>query len=210
MSKIKWKIEYSLTLLVIFTCLLFMIPTSFSSKNAVYISRWNSEYNKIEYMFTAMITQSESDIVKNIKNSKSDSDREKFMSELIKPYLRLKDPFTRKRYQQHYLNGKVISKNEPLYFDSLYNTEDGLIVGIKDSIKKGSDSPVFIMMIDTNGFKTPNTWGKDIFGLNIYKDGNVNAIGYGWDIEKLRNDCSKSGSGLSCSHFYRIGGEFVE
>lgn len=210
MIKFKWKIEYSLTIFAIFAGLLFMIPTSFSSKNAVYISRWNSEYNKIEYMFTAMVTQAESDIVKNIKNSKNDSEREKYMSQLIKPYLRLKEPLKKRKYQQHYLNGRLISKKEPLYFDSLYNTEDGLIVGIKNATEKGQNLPVFLMMIDTNGYKKPNTWGKDIFGLNIYRDGNVNAIGYGWDIEKLRKDCSISGSGLSCSYFYRIGGEFIE
>ena len=46
--------------------------------------------------------------------------------------------------------------------------------------------------------------------MDLYKDGNINPIGYGWDVKKLRKDCSKNGTGLSCSHFYRIGGEFVE
>ena len=92
----------------------------------------------------------------------------------------------------------------------MYINRDDNIVGIKDIENKTPDSPVFLMMLDTNGYKKPNIWGRDIFGLNIYKDGNINPIGYGWDVKKLRKDCSKKGTGLSCSYFYRIGGEFVE
>lgn len=210
MTKFNWKIEYSLTIFAIFAGILFMIPTSFSSKTAVYISIWNSEYNKIAYMFTAMSAQAKSDIVKNMRNAKSDILRERYMIQLVKPYLRLEDRMNKKKYVQHYMNGKVVSKNDFYYFDLLYNNQDGLIIGVKDIVDKTPDAPVFLMLIDTNGSKKPNTWGLDIFGLNIYRDGNVNAIGYGWDVDKLRQDCSKKGTGLSCSHYYRIGGDFVE
>ena len=210
MTKFNWKIEYSLTIFAIFAGILFMIPTSFSSKTAVYISIWNSEYNKIAYMFTAMSAQAKSDIVKNMRNAKSDILRERYMIQLVKPYLRLEDRMNKKKYVQHYMNGKVVSKNDFYYFDLLYNNQDGLIIGVKDIVDKTPDTPVFLMLIDTNGSKKPNTWGLDIFGLNIYRDGNVNAIGYGWDVDKLRQDCSKNGTGLSCSHYYRIGGDFVE
>lgn len=209
MTKFNWKIEYSLTIFAIFTGILFMIPTSFSSKTAVYISKWNSEYNQIQYMFSAMSAQSKSDIVKNMKNAGNDILRERYMIQLVKPYLRLGDRL-KKKYIQHYMNGKTVSKKDFYYFDLLYNNQDGLIIGIKDIINRSPDKPVFLMLIDTNGYKKPNTWGIDIFGLNIYRDGNVNPIGYGWDVDDLRRDCSKNGTGLSCSHFYRIGGEFVE
>lgn len=210
MNKHFWRIEYSLTIFAIFAGILFMIPTSFSSKTAVYISKWNSEFNKIQYMFTAMSAQAQSDNVKNIKNANSDVLREQYMIQLVKPYLRLGDRLKKKRYVQHFMNGKVVSKKDFYYFDLLYNSQDGLIIGVKDIVNTTPDKPVFLMFIDTNGYKKPNTWGLDIFGLNIYKDGNVTPIGYGWDIEQMRKDCSKSGTGLSCSQFYRIGGEFVE
>ena len=209
MNKHFWKIEYSLTIFAIFAGILFLIPTSFSSKTAVYISKWNSEFNNIQYMFSAMSAQAESDTVKNIKNAGSDVLREKYMIQLVKPYLRLGSKLKRK-YVQHYMNGKIVSKNDFYYFDLLYNSQDGLIIGIKDIVNTTSEKPVFLMLIDTNGSKKPNTWGVDIFGLNIFRDGNVTPIGYGWDVDDLRRDCSKSGTGLSCSHFYRIGGEFVE
>ena len=210
MNKFVWKIEYSLTIFAIFTGILFMVPTSFSSKNAVYISKWNTEYNQIEYMFSAMSAQAETKIVKSLKNAKTDDEREKNMIQLVKPYLRLEEPLKSKKYYQYYMNGKKVKKNDFYYFDTLYVNRDDNIVGIKDIENKTPDSPVFLMMLDTNGYKKPNIWGRDIFGLNIYKDGNINPIGYGWDVKKLRKDCSKKGTGLSCSYFYRIGGEFVE
>ena len=163
MNKRIWRIEYSLTIFAIFTAILFFIPTSFSSKAAVNISKWNSEYNKIEYMFSAMAAQAESEIVQNMKNAKSYNEREKYMIKLVKPYLRLSDRLTPKKYVQHYMNGKVVSKKDFYYFDMLYNNQDDLIVGIKDIIDKTPDKPVFLMMIDTNGSKKPNTWGRDIF-----------------------------------------------
>lgn len=210
MNKHFWKIEYSLTIFAIFAGILFMIPTSFSSKTAVYISTWNSEYNKIQYMFSAMSAQAKSDTVNNLKNANSDLLRERYMIQLVKPYLRLSDRLKKKKYVQHFMNGKVVGKKDFYYFDLLYNNQDGLIIGVKDIVDKAPEKPVFLMMIDTNGYKKPNTWGFDIFGLNIYKDGNVTPIGYGWDIEQMRKDCSQKGTGLSCSQFYRIGGEFVE
>lgn len=210
MTKFNWKIEYSITLFAIFAGILFMIPTSFSSKTAVYISKWNSEFNNIQYMFTAMSAQAHSDVVKNLRNAQNDVLRERYMLQLVKPYLRLSDRLKRKKYVQHYMNGKIVSKKDFYYFDLLYNNQDGLIIGIKDIVNIAPDKPVFLMLIDTNGYKKPNTWGVDIFGLNIYRDGNITPIGYGWDVDDLRRDCSKNGSGLSCSQFYRIGGEFVE
>ncbi|MBP3847394.1 hypothetical protein J6I39_06560 [bacterium] len=210
MNKFAWKIEYSLTIFAIFAGILFMIPTSFSSKTAVFISRWNSEFNKIQYAFSALSAQTDSEGVKNIKNSKNPKEREKYMIKLIKPYLRLEERFETKKYIPHFMNGKVVPKDDLYYFSLLYTNQDDMIVGVKDIADEIPDAPVYMLMIDTNGSKKPNIWGKDIFGLNIYIDGNVNPFGYGWDVDKLRKDCSNKGTGTSCSHFYRIGGEFVE
>ena len=72
MKKRFWKIEYSLTIFVIFTITLLLIPTKFiSSKEATYISQWNDTFNKMEYIFTAMNAQVDSDIVKSFKRAKN-------------------------------------------------------------------------------------------------------------------------------------------
>lgn len=211
MKKHFWKIEYSLTIMVLFTILLFKIPTSFASKNAIYISKWNEEYNKIDYMITAMSAQAESDIVKGIKEATTNETREHLMMLLVKPYLRLtEDDNIKKKYAQHFLNGKMVNKNSFWYFKNLYQTEAGLIVGIKDINNSDNQTPAFMLLVDMNGIKKPNTWGKDIFGVDIYSDGKVRPLGYGWEADKLKKDCSNNGLGISCSHFYRIGGEFIE
>ena len=211
MKKNFWKIEYSITLIVFFTIVLFMIPTSFNSKNALYISKWNETYNKIDYMFTAMSAQADSDIARGIKNAKTNQQREFYMIQLVKTYLRLNEQNKlSKKYTQHYMNGIEVNKKDFYYFNNLYISESEKIVGIKDINNTGPTEPGFVMLIDMNGIKKPNTWGKDIYGINIYSDGKIKPLGYGWDVQKFKKDCSDKGTGISCSHYYRIGGEFTE
>ena len=211
MNKFTWKIEYSLTLLSVFVVVLFLIPTSFSSKEARYISKWNEKYNKIEYMLTAMSAQADSDIAKELKEETDPQKREDLMIDLIRPYLRLEEVnYPKWRYNPRYMNNKPISKDDFVYFDSLYKSQSGQIVGIKDIDEDVDFSPAFIMSVDVNGVKGPNLWGRDIYGVAIFDDGKVKALGYDKDVEELRKDCHDGGAGVYCSHFYRIGGEFNE
>ena len=96
------------------------------------------------------------------------------------------------------------------YIEKFYLNKNGKIMGIKDIKDDDIFHPAFIMAFDMNGLKGPNTWGKDIFGVNIFADGKTSPIGAGWDIEDLKKDCSEVGTGVSCSYYYRIGGEFNE
>lgn len=208
MNKYHWKIEYSLVLLAIFVVVLFMIPTSFSSKTAKYISIWNDVYNKVDYMFTAMTAQADDEIVKGIKNSTDNEIRENLVISLVQPYLRLEE--LNRKYVQHYMNGNVVGDDDFYKFSSLYISDNSRIVGIKDIEDENKMQPAFMMLFDMNGLRGPNMWGKDIYGIDIYKDGSIKPLGHNWDIQTLKKDCSVNGTGVSCSHFYRIGGEFVE
>ena len=211
MKKFAWKMEYSLTAIFVFAGLLFLIPTSFSSKEAGYISIWNEKYNKIEYMFTAMSAQADSDIVKELKEETDNDKRKKLMVELIQPYLRLEEvQYPRWRYNPKYMNGKPIYKKDFYYLDNYYKSSNDLIVGIKDLDGTSEDAPGLIMSVDVNGLKRPNMWGRDIYGVAIFKDGKVKPLGYDKGVEDLRKDCNETGTGVWCSHFYRIGGEFIE
>lgn len=211
MKKITWKIEYSITALIIFAVILFLIPTSFTSKEAGYISMWNEKYNKIEYMFTAMSAQADSEIVKELKDETDNDKREILMIKLIQPYLRLEEIENKRLwYNPRYMNGKSVTNKDYYYFDTFYKSPNGLIVGVKDIIDEGIDVPAFMMLVDVNGRKRPNVWGRDIYGVNIFKDGKIKALGYDKELDELRKDCSETGSGVTCSHFYRIGGEFNE
>ncbi len=212
MKKRFWKIEYSITVFVVFAIVLLLIPTSvISSKEAAYITKWNETYNKIDYMFTAMTAQADSDIVKSLNKAKTNEQREHLMIELAKPYLRIyEDNKLSKKYHPHYLNGNKVGKKDPFYFERLYTGQNGMIIGIKDIKDEDIFHPGFIMMFDMNGLKGPNMWGKDIYAINIFVDGKITPIGTGWELEDMKLDCSDKGTGVSCSYYYRIGGEFNE
>jgi hypothetical protein len=211
MKKRFWKIEYSYTLLVIFAVLLFMLPTSFSSKNARYISRWNEVYNKLDYLFTAMSAQADSDIVLGLKKTKTPETREIIMMHLAKTYLELDEVKNiHKRYSPSYMNGIKVNPKDEYAFESYYVHSSGAIVGLKDLENNDDRSPGLVMSVDVNGIKGPNAWGKDIYGINIFQDGKITPLGYGKSVEFLKKDCSSQGSGVSCSHYYRIGGNFNE
>ena len=72
---------------------------------------------------------------------------------------------------------------------------------------KNPDELAFMMMFDINGILPPNTWGKDIYGVDI-KNGSIKPFGADLSMEKLQEDCSEKGTGLGCSYYYNIGGGF--
>lgn len=211
MKKHFWKTEYSITIIILFACVLFLIPVSFSSREAKYISEWNQEYGKLDYLFMAMKAQADSDIVKGLKNAKTEEQREFFMMELVKPYLRLEEnERLASKYKLYYMNGKRVLKDDFYHFDNLYLYEKGNIIGIKDVKNDDKNSSGFMIMMDMNGMRGPNSWGRDVYGINIYPDGRISALGKGLSVAELKNDCSPNGKGVYCSHYYRIGGEFTE
>ncbi len=63
------------------------------------------------------------------------------------------------------------------------------------------------LMYDVNGASRPNVWGKDVFGFNIYPD-KLEPFGQDKAFSEQRADCSKNGTGLSCSNYYLMGGNF--
>jgi hypothetical protein len=164
----------------------------------------------MEYIFNAMNAQADSDIIRGFKNAKDNQAREKFMMNLVKPYLRVNfQNGSAKNYDMYYMNSLKVSPDEEFYFDKLYKSGNH-IIGIKDVKDNDIYHPAFIMMFDVNGHKAPNTWGKDIFAMNIFIDGKISPLGAGLPTDILRSDCSAEGSGVFCSYYYQIGGDFNE
>lgn len=212
MKKHFWRIEYSIIFCVIFGIFLMLLPSKFiAPKEASYISSWNDIYHKMEYVFSAMTAHANSDVIKSFRKAKSDYEREKIMIALVKPYLRINDyNMLKSRYNLCFMNGQKVARDNKYFFDNLYLTTDNKIVGINDIKDDDIYHPAFIMMFDVNGLNGPNRWGKDVFGLNIFVDGNISPLGAGLPIDVLKNDCSDSGTGVYCSYYYRIGGDFKE
>jgi hypothetical protein len=195
-------------LFVLFGVILYFMPVSIqSTRQANFISKWNEMYNKVDYMFQVIHAQISDDVIKNASKM-ADDERERLLLLLVKPYLRINTEKTvPKRYKPRYVNGARVYKGQEYHFDDMFLTEDNKVVGVKD-LKGSSGKPTFMLMFDINGFIPPNTWGKDIFGINIFEDGHIEAFGQGLAIDKLRHDCLSTGIG--CSHYYKIGGGFVE
>ncbi len=207
-----WKLEYSIALFVFLGVLLLIMPFSIeSTRQANFISKWNEKFNRVEYMFSVMNAHITDDMLKSMKHAKTPQEREKLLLTLVKPYLRINiDGFTTKHYRPRYMNGTKIYKGQTYFFDEFYFAENNSIVGIKDIQSDKSDQVLFLMMFDMNGILPPNRWGKDIFGVNIYDGGKIEPFGFDKSIDELKKDCSESGTGVTCSYYYKIGGGFDE
>ena len=96
---------------------------------------------------------------------------------------------------------------ESLYtFNDYKSTFSGATIAFK-FFEKPIEESIGIVMYDVNGKTGPNVWGKDVFGLNLYKD-HFEPFGKSKSIGIQRQDCSKDGSGKFCSNYYLIGGGF--
>lgn len=208
-----WKLEYSITLFVILGLIMLFIPFKIENYfQAGMISKWNDRYNKVAYMFTVINAQTDDEILKGFAAARTPEQREKLLLQLIKPYLRIhqSDKFP-KRYKPKFMNGERVPRKDYYYFNEFYFADSGMqVIGIKDIEKQNDTSAWFMMMFDINGVLPPNTWGKDIFGLYIFDEGKIRPFGYEKSMDALAEDCSENGTGVDCSYFYRIGGEFSD
>ena len=106
------------------------------------------------------------------------------------------------------MNNDKVKEGAKYYFDNFFMTEENQIVGLKWFDKDCHEKTVCgILVFDVNGITPPNTWGKDVFGLNILEKG-IEPIGKDVDAVALKTNCSKNGAGVFCSYFYLIGGDF--
>lgn len=202
-----WRVEYTITLIIIYTFILLFIPTSIKTTvQAGYITKWKDTYNKINYLQEAILKQEQSDILTSLK-SKTPDEREDIIITLIKPYFRLKETKVPRRYKVKYMDKKNIQKDDFYYINEYYFTENNMIVGLKDIDDSDTRDTIFLMTFDINGLLPPNMWGKDVFGVRVHAD-KVEPIGREMTIEKQYYDCSVNGSGKGCSNFYLIGGDF--
>ena len=210
-----WRVEYTITLLIIFAGVLFFIPTSLTSTvQANIIAKWKDCYKKLTYMQDVILKQEKEKILTSFKRAKTPDQREDLIIELIKPYFRLANYKVPKRYKVKFMDKTPVPTTSVYYIEDYYFSDNKMIVGIKDipnsDIKNnGSEDTMFMMTFDINGFLPPNTWGKDVFGAKIYSN-KVEPLGQDLSLQELKNDCSENGKGIGCSYYYQIGGNFSD
>lgn len=188
-------IEVSILFVIFITVAILIIPLSVDdvilSKN---IDKWKQSQLAFSSIPISML---------NSKNSKANKplNVQDFIAALIKVYPLKKVV----NYKIKYLNGDVVSQKDT--FPEIYLTNNGATVAFQWTNKNSVDEPDAILarlMYDVNGKSSPNVWGKDIFGFNVYKD---KIVPFGAELDDISQevDCSRQGSGLSCSYVYLKG-----
>ncbi len=202
-------IEVVIVFLLILGVTFFILPLSLNNtKQAQFISKWVNTYSGLEYVFSSIKAQNELDLEQKFRHAQNNDYKTAVMLNIIKPYLRFKSGVSNQTYQPLYMDKKAIAQGDKYYFDNLYFWDEDKIFGLKWVSDKCKENDVCaLMLIDINGIKLPNTWGKDIFGVNIFKD-KIEPLGKNIERTILKNDCSPFGFGVYCSYYYLIGGEF--
>lgn len=183
-------IEVSI-LFVIFIIVAFLVaPLSLDdTMQAKNTSRWRAVQADFVNIFYSINTQEDetSDFIKDFET-------------IIKNEVKTKiDP-----YKITFLNGTY--PNKTYHFKQYLLTYSNATIAY-NLFKDSQDGIIGNLMYDVNGQTGPNVWGKDIFGFNIYED-RFEPFGKGKSLAEQKQDCSKSGSGLFCSNYYLIGGNF--
>ena len=184
-------VEVSILFVIFLIVALLVAPLSLDdTRQAKNTSRWRNVQQDFTNVFYAINTrQQESEI------SFNDSFDEILQNEIqgnVKPYrISFLDgtyPNTTYRFTEYKL-----TYSDAVIATKFFKTTDAGLRGI--------------LMYDVNGKNGPNVWGKDVFGLNIYTD-HFEPFGKDKSITEQKQDCSKNGTGLFCSNYYLIGGNF--
>lgn len=202
-------IEVVVVFLLILGVTFFILPMSLdNTRQARFISKWSEKYSQLEYMFSVIKAQKDSEIQQDFDSAQSNDDRRKIILEKIKPYLRITSEVSSGTYHQYYMDGNVVEDTSLYYFKDFYLTDADEVIGLKWIKEDCTDGEACgIMSFDVNGINPPNTWGYDVYGINIMKD-KIEPIGKNIDQDTLKKNCSKKGYGFYCSYYYLIGGKF--
>lgn len=184
-------IEVSILFVIFLIVAFLVVPLSMDDTiQAKNTARWRAvqqEFSNIFYSVEASLDKSQLSFIDNF-NSTIDNQTKDITH----------------TYRIKYLNGTA--PEDKYIFDNYKLTYANAIIATKffDSSKgelKG------LLMYDVNGKNRPNIWGKDVFGLEIYAD-RLEPFGKNETVSKQKKDCSQNGTGLYCSNYYLIGGNF--
>ena len=204
-------VEILIVLFIILLVASVFIPLNIANvKQAGCIAKWKNTFAESKYSFQLLRAQNPSMFMPVMTNKQGDSAS---VFNVVKKYLNVDSekshPAYFANYNYRYLNGRRIGKKSKFYVTNFATLESGVIIGFK--LNKNNyiyeNSPVGLMLFDINGLNEPNKMGKDIFGVNIYKNG-IKPFGEGRSEGAMKANCSPIGTGVLCSKYYLIGGKF--
>lgn len=117
-----------------------------------------------------------------------------------------------KNYKYRFLNGKQVPIESKYYASNFTYSPDGrIMVGLnwmnQDCFE--TEDLCGVLVFDMNGVNPPNRFGLDVFGVNIYKD-RLEPFGTGLSYEENQRNCRRLETGVTCSRFYLMGGQFFK
>ena len=179
-------------LFVIFLIVAFLVaPLSLDdTMQAKHTSRWRSVQQDFSNIFYSVTTQEE----------ETSLPFETVLDNILDNETKENTP----SYKITFLNGTF--PNNTYRFKDFHTTYSNATLAIK-LFEVPQNNIQGILMYDVNGKTGPNVWGKDVFGLNIYKD-KFEPFGKNEPVSNQKQDCSRNGTGLFCSNYYLIGGSF--
>lgn len=201
-------IEVVVVFLLMLGVVFLVLPKSLdTTRQARFISKWSEKLSELEYMFSVIKAQKDGEIKEQFNKTQNYNDEEKLLVETLKPYLRITSE-VKTVYTPLFMDKTFATSGTQYYFDKFYFTSSNEILGIKLLNPDCENEEVCaIVLIDLNGIKPPNTWGYDVYGINVFPN-KIEPFGKGIDPDILRRNCSRRGSGLYCSYYYLIGGRF--
>lgn len=206
---------FSLTeiLLVIFTVAVIaaaIFPLKIiNHSQAEKIAKWKNFYPQLVYAFEAMTTSEKklSELFANNKNLNPDS-----FFDFYTNFLNVDEEKTKitdfSKYHQYFLNGKIIKRISKYNADKYMVLDNGMIIAFKKTENFFEENaPLGILFVDIDGKSNRDFIGRDVFAVLMYSD-RIEPVGMHSSRQEMKEDCSPVGSGLKCSAYYLVGGNF--
>ncbi len=186
------------------------------SQQSKVIYNWKKTLESAQYSYNViLLTQRQQlmDYVKSGSQSRNQEILNMFKSTLNTDVVgNKKEQKSLKNYKYRFLNGKQVPKESKYYAQNFTYSPDGTIIAGLNWLNQDcfeTDNLCAVMIFDMNGVKLPNRFGLDVFGLNIYNN-RLEPFGTGLSYEENQRNCRRLETGVTCSKFYLMGGQFFK
>lgn len=196
-------------------CILFAKIFGVKQESSV-IYNWKKTLNATEYSYNILLLTKKNELEKLIKLEGEERNQkilEMFATTLnVNTIDSINSNKSLKHYKYRFLNGRRVLEESKYYVKNFKYSPDGkIMVGLNwiNDDCYNNDGLCGVILFDMNGVKLPNRFGLDVFGANIYRD-KIEPFGSGLSYEENQINCRRLETGVTCSKFYLMGGQFFK
>lgn len=202
-------------IIIVIVCILFAKLFGVKQESGI-IYNWKKTLAATQYSYDVLLLTKKDELAEVIKleNPK----RNEAVLSLFRTTLNVNtvdtvnDSRSLKHYRYNFLNGRRVPKDSKYFVKHFVYSPDGKIMAGLNWINDdcfNNDGLCGVILFDMNGVKLPNRFGLDVFGANIYKD-RIEPFGSGLSYEENQINCRRLETGVTCSKFYLMGGQFFK